>query len=229
VDVGAAAFLRQTLIDLSRSGVAILVISEELEELFEICDRIAVLAEGRLSEAVPKQQTNAEKIGMQMSGLFSRQRHRPGARPCRCLKPARHRRPACACWRPHRHRPDPGRRLPALPVPGQEPRRGLRRVLHPALSSGNGWSELMVKAGPLILIAQGLAIGFRARIYNIGAEGQLIMGALAGGGVAIAFDGVDAWWVLPLMVSPAPSAAPCGAPSRPCCAPASTPRRPSPP
>ncbi len=71
VDVGAAAFLRQTLIDLSRSGVAILVISEELEELFEICDRIAVLAEGRLSEAVPKQQTNAEKIGLQMSGLFA--------------------------------------------------------------------------------------------------------------------------------------------------------------
>ncbi len=71
VDVGAAAFLRQTLIDLSREGVAILVISEELEELFEICDRIAVLAEGRLSEAVPKAQTNAEKIGMQMSGLFS--------------------------------------------------------------------------------------------------------------------------------------------------------------
>ena len=71
VDVGAAAFLRQTLIDLSRSGVAILVISEELEELFEICDRIAVLAEGRLSEAVPKHQTNAEKIGLQMSGLFA--------------------------------------------------------------------------------------------------------------------------------------------------------------
>jgi general nucleoside transport system ATP-binding protein len=70
VDVGAAAFLRQTLIDLSRTGVAILVVSEELEELFEICDRIAVLAEGRLSEAVPKADTNAEKIGMQMSGLF---------------------------------------------------------------------------------------------------------------------------------------------------------------
>ncbi|NML26204.1 ABC transporter ATP-binding protein [Zoogloea sp. G-4-1-14] len=71
VDVGAAAFLRQTLIDLSRSGVAILVVSEELEELFEICDRIAVLAEGRLGPAVPKAHTNAEKIGMQMSGLFT--------------------------------------------------------------------------------------------------------------------------------------------------------------
>ena len=70
VDVGAAAFLRQTLLDLSRSGVAILVISEELEELFEISDRIAVLAEGRLSEAKAKQATDAETVGLQMSGLF---------------------------------------------------------------------------------------------------------------------------------------------------------------
>ncbi|MFT4172160.1 MAG: ABC transporter ATP-binding protein [Rhodocyclaceae bacterium] len=69
VDVGASAFLRQTLLDLSRTGVAILVISEELAELFEISDRIAVLAGGRLSEAVPTSQTNAERIGIQMAGL----------------------------------------------------------------------------------------------------------------------------------------------------------------
>lgn len=69
VDVGAAAFLRQTLIDLSRTGVAILVISEELEELFEICDRIAVLAQGELSPALPKHQTNAQQIGLLMAGL----------------------------------------------------------------------------------------------------------------------------------------------------------------
>ena len=68
VDVGASAFLRQTLIDLSRSGVGVLVISEELDELFEICDRIAVLSEGRLSEAMPKEQTNAESIGLLMAG-----------------------------------------------------------------------------------------------------------------------------------------------------------------
>jgi len=71
VDVGAAAFIRQTLIDLSRQGVAILVISEELEELFEICDRIAVLAGGRLSTARPVSETNAEAIGLLMSGLSS--------------------------------------------------------------------------------------------------------------------------------------------------------------
>ncbi|MEI7611272.1 MAG: ABC transporter permease [Betaproteobacteria bacterium] len=68
------------------------------------------------------------------------------------------------------------------------------------LTSSYGWSELLIKACPLILIAQGLAIGFKARIYNIGAEGQLIMGALAGGGVAIALEGSDSQWVIPLMV-----------------------------
>lgn len=69
VDVGASAFIRQTLIDLSRQGVAILVISEELEELFEISDRIAVLAAGQLSDAQPIHDTDAESIGLLMSGL----------------------------------------------------------------------------------------------------------------------------------------------------------------
>ena len=49
-----------------------------------------------------------------------------------------------------------------------------------------GLSELAVKAAPLITIAVGLAIGFRANVWNIGAEGQLTMGALAGGGIALA-------------------------------------------
>jgi len=72
VDVGASMFIRQTLIDLSRQGVGILVISEELEELFEMSDRICVLANGELSNPVPTQQTNAESIGLLMSGI---QRH----------------------------------------------------------------------------------------------------------------------------------------------------------
>ena len=72
VDVGASMFIRQTLIDLSRQGVAILVISEELEELFEISDRLCVLANGELSEPVNTDETNAENIGVLMSGI-----HRP--------------------------------------------------------------------------------------------------------------------------------------------------------
>ncbi|MBB5191326.1 simple sugar transport system permease protein [Silvimonas terrae] len=68
------------------------------------------------------------------------------------------------------------------------------------LTTGYGWSELLVKASPQILIAQGLAVGFRARVYNIGAEGQLIVGAIFGGGVAIMTDGSSAAWILPVMV-----------------------------
>ena len=69
VDVAAAAFLRQSLIDLSRRGAAVLVISEDLEELLEICDRIAVLYHGRLSPATPRSATDIEQIGLLMAGV----------------------------------------------------------------------------------------------------------------------------------------------------------------
>lgn len=68
VDVGAASFIRQTLLDLSSAGVAVLVISEELDELFEICDRIAVIAGGHLSTAKPVAETSIEEIGLLMGG-----------------------------------------------------------------------------------------------------------------------------------------------------------------
>jgi simple sugar transport system ATP-binding protein len=70
VDVGAAAFIRQSIIDLRNAGCAVLVISEELDELFEICDRIAVIAKGRLSPAKPARETNVEEIGVWMSGMW---------------------------------------------------------------------------------------------------------------------------------------------------------------
>lgn len=60
-------------------------------------------------------------------------------------------------------------------------------------------AELGLKAGPLILIAVGLAMGFRANVWNIGAEGQLTMGAVAGGGLALALIDVQGFWVLPLI------------------------------
>jgi len=60
--------------------------------------------------------------------------------------------------------------------------------------------QLLVKAGPLILIAIGLSLGFRAGIWNIGAEGQYIIGALVGGGVGLAFYPSESVFVFPLMV-----------------------------
>jgi len=70
VDVGAAAFIRQELIDLRNEGTAILVISEELEELFEISDRIAVIANGKLSPAKQLADTSIDEIGVWMSGMW---------------------------------------------------------------------------------------------------------------------------------------------------------------
>lgn len=60
--------------------------------------------------------------------------------------------------------------------------------------------QLLVKAGPLILIAVGLSLGFRAGIWNIGAEGQYIMGAIFGAGVGLALYPVETRWVFPLMI-----------------------------
>jgi ABC-type uncharacterized transport system permease subunit len=63
-----------------------------------------------------------------------------------------------------------------------------------------GLGELGVKAAPLMLIATGLAIGFRSNIWNIGAEGQLTLGAICGGGLALYFYGSDSAWLLPAMI-----------------------------
>lgn len=73
VDIGAAMLIRQAIIDMRDQGVAVLVLSEELDELFMLSDRIAVLADGRLSEAVPAAATSIDQIGVWMSGDFSSQ------------------------------------------------------------------------------------------------------------------------------------------------------------
>jgi len=70
VDVGAASFIRRQLLDLRNSGTAVLVISEELDELFEICDRLVVIAKGSLSPTKITSETGVEEIGIWMSGLW---------------------------------------------------------------------------------------------------------------------------------------------------------------
>jgi simple sugar transport system ATP-binding protein len=70
VDVGAAAFIRQKIIDLRNDGAAILIVSEELDELFEVSDRLVVIAKGRLSPARPIRETSIEEIGVWMSGMW---------------------------------------------------------------------------------------------------------------------------------------------------------------
>ena len=72
VDAGAAAFIRQSLIDMARSGSAVLMISQDLDEIFEIADRIAVISRGELSEAYPAGALSPERIGLLMAGTHEK-------------------------------------------------------------------------------------------------------------------------------------------------------------
>jgi len=74
VDVGAAAQIRGEILALRDTGCAVLVVSEELDELFEVCDRLHVIARGHLSPSIPVAQATVEKIGEWMSGLWDRAR-----------------------------------------------------------------------------------------------------------------------------------------------------------
>lgn len=69
VDAGAAAHIRQSIVDLARSGSAILIISQDLDEVFELSDRIAVMFHGRLSNSLEAAKTNREEIGLLMAGV----------------------------------------------------------------------------------------------------------------------------------------------------------------
>nr|WP_245223949.1 ABC transporter ATP-binding protein [Rhizobium halophytocola] len=69
VDAGAASRIRQALVDLARAGSAVLVISQDLDEIFEIASEIAVISEGRLSRAYPAGELTRQSIGLLMGGL----------------------------------------------------------------------------------------------------------------------------------------------------------------
>jgi general nucleoside transport system permease protein len=86
---------------------------------------------------------------------------------------------------------------------GKDPVLAIRTIFYdPLFGDFASYSrpQLLIKAGPLILIATGLAIGFRAGIWNIGAEGQYIIGAICAASVALAAYPLEAAWIFPAMV-----------------------------
>ncbi|GFP28204.1 ABC transporter permease, partial [Candidatus Hakubella thermalkaliphila] len=84
-------------------------------------------------------------------------------------------------------------------VVGVDPLFVYRRIFMGAFGSLFGLSETIVKAIPLMLVGVGLTLAFRARMWNIGAEGQLLMGAIAATGVALTFPDLPAGVLLPAM------------------------------
>ncbi len=85
---------------------------------------------------------------------------------------------------------------------GKDPVKGLQVFFVEPLKSAYALSELSIKAVPLILIALGLAVCFRSNVWNIGAEGQFVLGALAGGWVAMqAGPDSSRWIVVPILLA----------------------------
>jgi general nucleoside transport system permease protein len=83
---------------------------------------------------------------------------------------------------------------------GKDPVKGLLVFFWEPIKSGYALSELAVKATPLLLIALGLAVCFRSNVWNIGAEGQFVLGAIAAGGVALLADKSTGPWIIPLIL-----------------------------
>ena len=85
---------------------------------------------------------------------------------------------------------------------GKDPVRGLQVFFWDPIKTGYALGELLVKATPLLLIALGLAVCFRSNVWNIGAEGQYIMGAIAASGVALLADKASGgWMVVPVVLA----------------------------
>ncbi len=84
---------------------------------------------------------------------------------------------------------------------GKSPLQGLGVFFIEPLSSLRGWSEIGVKVAPLLLCAVGLALCFRANIFNIGAEGQLVLGAITSGAFILQFDDGSGTGGGPLMIT----------------------------
>jgi len=83
---------------------------------------------------------------------------------------------------------------------GKDPVKGLQVFFWEPIRSARALSELMVKATPLLIIALGLSVCFRSNVWNIGAEGQFVIGAVAAGGVALLAEKTTGPWIIPAIL-----------------------------
>jgi energy-coupling factor transporter ATP-binding protein EcfA2 len=166
------AYVHQQLLDAAPPGSAVLLISEDLDEIFALADRIAVMHHGRLSSAAPGAELDAG-------------RHRPGdgglgrGRRMRLERRTQASRLAAAGGAAGR---GAGHAAAHLAAGGLGRRAGgprLRAAAGRRLRLALRLTETLTRATPLILTGLAAAVAFRARLYNIGAEGQLYAGALA--------------------------------------------------
>ncbi len=90
--------------------------------------------------------------------------------------------------------------LVLLALSGKAPMEGFYALFLAPLATPSGWAQVLVKSAPLALIGAGLVVAFRARVWNIGAQGQYIAGAVAGSVLVIYRPEITGGWVLPVIL-----------------------------
>ena len=183
-----------------------LVISEELDELFEICDRIAVLsARPAVARRTAARDTSVERDrpadGRRRAAPSGTTRpdHGAPARSSRAPQPSRLMRLARRCSPLAADRWSAA--CPLFALLGKDPLARLGVFFIEPLTRSTASGELAAEGDAADADARsGLAVGFRANVWNIGAEGQFTMGAICGGGVALPSATPRAAWLLPAML-----------------------------
>ena len=204
VDAGAALAIHEAIMALAQAGAAVMIISQDLDEIFVLADRIAVIAGGHISEPVLTREATVELIGRLMGGTASPLRRMPprekaGSSPFMLkIEPRgfeskfwRYASPILALLLTGA--------TSGLIFAGMGRPAGLTvyTFLVAPLLQQDGLQALVVKAAPLIMMGVGLSLAYRANVWNIGTDGQFTLGAICGGGLALAFPDVPALDALP--------------------------------
>ena len=170
LDVGAYAYVHEQLRRVRDAGGGVLLISEDLDELLALADRVVVLFAGRIVGELPREDATPRALGLLMTGhevavvnLVLR------AGSSRWRAPIAVALAVVATFL-----------ITAIPIRagGANPAAAYWRYLVTPLTSWNGVQEVLLAASPLLLTGLAVAIAFRAGYYNIGAEGQFLAGAI---------------------------------------------------
>ena len=191
LDVGAIETVHRLLLEQRDRGTAVLLISEDLDEILMLADRVVVIYEGHISEPIPADEADIAELGLLMTGSA-------GAAPNAMSDRARPLPPPPGALGLHAERRlDTPRGLGVVTTIGAvvvallisavliwliggDPVSAYAHIVRASLGSVGVLSDTLVKATPLIFTGLACSVAFRMRLWNIGAEGQLHDGRLGG-------------------------------------------------
>ena len=213
LDVGGIEAVHRVLLERRAAGVAIVLISEELDEILSLSDRVVVMYEGRIVGSFPSETADIHEIGLLMTG------GRPDSRgrDARDAGDRRERDPMTLRLEPRTDAPRWFTALMTLAalafafvlsgfiiwLIGGDPIRSFGHIVVAAFGSVGVISDTLVKATPLILTGLACSLAFRMRLWNIGAEGQFLLGAWGASAIVLAPvlpAGTPAIVVIPVMM-----------------------------